>query len=912
MNIISAKCCFLLLAAWSVSAFSQTAVAPANAGDPGAGTLANPYNIASLDNLYWMASQVNEHGNSFENTFFRQTDDIDAEDTENWFGGQGWTPIGCLTNTFAGTYDGNNKNIENLFIDRPDLSFAGLFGATDGSSLSNIRMVDADITGGFFVGALVGLAANTELSDIQTGGTVNGILCVGGLAGMFSGITIINSHSSGTVIGESAVGGLAGLITSSYKININQGGVKKPGDDASLTKPVISTFNGSHSDATVVTSNDAVGGLAGVVVRNANISIYTFKTGKPVFDITTHKSGNAVIVDKHGFISVAEDLPSGEAKGLDAPFFYFDDCHSVGTVSGTSLVGGLVGVAESASIDNSSAAGDVTGIYHVGGLTGVTIYTSIRNSHASGIVAGVYQVGGLAGMAVESSISRSHASGIVAGEEIVGGLAGMAVESSISRSHASGNVAAEEFVGGLAGMADSTSIKYSSATGDVIGQMVVGGLAGYVVDYSEIVQCYSTGDIIAIDNDSFSAGGLIGFAANSMVTNSYSTGSIYYIDRGIGFFIAGGFIGLTDSDISNCYSTGTIVQLTKLKAGHSTNGSLKRSERTGSKMIHQEKIKYVAGCDLDLSALFDGLDIASKSPPEAIGGFIGWLAEGGTIYNSFWDKQTSDIGEGVGSTTFPDKNHDGVTGKRTEQMKLIGTYNDTNMEGLDTPWSIAYPPRRNTVWHITNISTGYLSYPFLAGNSQMPAPGLTTEIPPVLNLSQQKFYDSVQDAIDESEPGDKIVFTGTFDILDASGTGITLSPGLSPGCATITGDFALSSTETLIVDINGHEPCNGHDRLTVEGNATLGNAALVVSLGFAPSLGDEFVLIESNNPIAGEFTDNNLTVIYGKRMYSFSVDYSDNAVTLKVVKIKTIPVATWSLLIFGLMAILFVFVREKL
>nr|HPM13588.1 hypothetical protein [Bacteroidales bacterium] len=109
---------------FSTLLYSQSAVAPF-----GDGTSGNPYQIASLDNLYW----ISQNSSSWS-SFFVQTNDINASKTSTYDGGQGWTPIGNDVTKFSGSYDGDNYIITNLYIDRPTTNNVGLFGhITDGA-----------------------------------------------------------------------------------------------------------------------------------------------------------------------------------------------------------------------------------------------------------------------------------------------------------------------------------------------------------------------------------------------------------------------------------------------------------------------------------------------------------------------------------------------------------------------------------------------------------------------------------------------------------------------------------------------------------------------------------------------------------------------------------------------------------
>jgi len=93
--------------------FAQTATPPS-----GTGTSGDPYQIASLDNLYWIADQTNNNGDNFLGKYFLQTADIDASGASTWTDqngfNSGWTTIGTYESPFAGSYDGNGHTIDKL------------------------------------------------------------------------------------------------------------------------------------------------------------------------------------------------------------------------------------------------------------------------------------------------------------------------------------------------------------------------------------------------------------------------------------------------------------------------------------------------------------------------------------------------------------------------------------------------------------------------------------------------------------------------------------------------------------------------------------------------------------------------------------------------------------------------------
>jgi hypothetical protein len=130
---------------------------------------------------------------------------------------------------------------------------------------------------------------------------------------------------------------------------------------------------------------------------------------------------------------------------------------------------------------------------------------------------------------------------------------------------------------------------------------------------------------------------------------------------------------------------------------------------------------------------------------------------------------------------------------------------------------------------------------------------------PVTNSTQGKYYETIQGAIDEASDGDVIlVCTGTYlEDLDgvSCGKNLTFSPGSSPGCATV-GSIALNAGDVLIADIDGTTACTGYDQWTATNTVTLGGATLSVNLGYSPSLGDNFTIIDNQGAgaVTGTFT----------------------------------------------------------
>lgn len=106
-------------------------------------------------------------------------------------GGEGWLSIGDNNNRFKGIFNGNNKTISDLYINRVGTSYVGLFGYTDEANIKNINLFNVNITGGHNVGALVGYNYNSLIDNSNTSGNIyilpssntGGAHYVGGLIG---------------------------------------------------------------------------------------------------------------------------------------------------------------------------------------------------------------------------------------------------------------------------------------------------------------------------------------------------------------------------------------------------------------------------------------------------------------------------------------------------------------------------------------------------------------------------------------------------------------------------------------------------------------------------------------------------------------------------------------------------------
>ena len=177
------------------------------------------------------------------------------------------------------------------------------------------------------------------------------------------------------------------------------------------------------------------------------------------------------------------------------------------------------------------------------------------------------------------------------------------------------NVIGEDSISGLAGDMSNSTIMNCYATGSVTGDRSIGILAGKVSDNSTITNSYA---IASVTGNVFVGGG-VGIAYSSTITNSYAAGSVS------GSTDIGGLAGgIAQSTIASSYATG-----------------------------------YISGST------------------DIIGGLVGSMPPGGSITNSYYNKETTgqnDTGKGVGVTTA-----------ELNRMLNDGTLPDFNLKTTYTP-----------------------------------------------------------------------------------------------------------------------------------------------------------------------------------------------------------------------------------
>jgi len=282
--------------------------------------MGDPYQISTCTHLQNMSSNLS--------SYFILTGDVDC----SGLSGSGFTPVGTSGTPFSGQLDGQGYSINEFFIDRNSTTGVGLFGYIANGVVKNLRMQDANVTGEWKVGLLVG---------------------------EFNSGTIENCHVQGAVAGSYEVAGLVG-----YLVNISSGSgalIDRSSANVTQTEVFVSNYAGHGFLVGMCYGDDT---LVPVIRNSVGIGNFVAAAG--------YGTGGLVGVFRNSF--------SAGRCSLQNTF-------TTGTISGTSSqAGGLVGSMQGSdsTVSNSFSTVAVTAS---SGVRGAAI-----GNKSGGTLSGVYGV----------------------------------------------------------------------------------------------------------------------------------------------------------------------------------------------------------------------------------------------------------------------------------------------------------------------------------------------------------------------------------------------------------------------------------------------------------------------------------------------------------------------------------------
>ena len=186
---------------------------------------ANPYKIANEEDLRALASIVNNSGR--RDGYYKQTKDIDLT-KEHIVIGDGY-------HSFEGSYDGDDKKISGLVINKPDKDFQGLFGRAYGATIKHVVIDNCNITALSYIAGILGEGqGNTTVSYCKVSGEIrvsgksgSSSYNVAGIAGRANDVDHCVNTASVTGNGTNSryIGGIVGYAAGSVSDCFNAGAV---------------------------------------------------------------------------------------------------------------------------------------------------------------------------------------------------------------------------------------------------------------------------------------------------------------------------------------------------------------------------------------------------------------------------------------------------------------------------------------------------------------------------------------------------------------------------------------------------------------------------------------------------------------------------------------------------------------
>ena len=581
-----------------------------------------------------------------------------------------FTSIGNDTTAFTGKFDGIDYNIFNLNINGENN--VGLFGKTDGATINNVTLVGGSITGtGSNVGAIVGNANNTTLTNVVNSAAVSGNSNVGGIVGSATGTTVEDAINTGAIEGIADtdngginVGGLIGSMNSSHLIgnSYNLGDVS--GDGYNVGGLVGSAVNSTIGDDTNLVYNrldvtgaynvgGIVGNMEGTTVQNAensgNVTAKKNITEEYHYHAGQKNDDNTIsAIVKNETVNVANvGGIAGKADNTDTKESIIKDVTNTGNVSSSKQNGN-----------------DYYDAGNVGGIVGSAVDTNISNAtNKENEVRGAHNVGGVAGYFGNSNDDKEDPDytinkGINDGGDIMATGARNGTEF-VTEKIRPGDVGAEVTIignmGGIVGYLDGDNVHVTSSgnrgtvhsldiTGDTISEASQASNTGGVVGKID------RSDTLALKDDE---GNIIFNVADSAVSNSYNTGDVR------GYMGVGGVVGMMyNGEVAGSYNLGSVNTTRRAQDADENNfpsvnmGGVvgDTTEQTNAKALiydvynkgqigdetYQFYARHVGGVVGRLSgtvekayntgAIYNGYNV--------VGGIAGWFYKG-TINNSF-------------------------------------------------------------------------------------------------------------------------------------------------------------------------------------------------------------------------------------------------------------------------------------
>ncbi len=201
---------------------------------------------------------VDKDGNSHDVGYYYSNANITLAASIDMTNVSGFQPIGNISSSYKGTFDGNGHTITGLSYSDASKNGVGLIGRLSGGSVKNVNLDRPAFSGEQNIGGIVGSNFDGTITNCTvSSGTINGNYYVGGIVGSINGgsLTTGCTVSGVHIYGTQNIGGIVGNINGGTITGCTAYGADIGGDNA-VTVGGIVGYNNSDT-AIVGDANDA-------------------------------------------------------------------------------------------------------------------------------------------------------------------------------------------------------------------------------------------------------------------------------------------------------------------------------------------------------------------------------------------------------------------------------------------------------------------------------------------------------------------------------------------------------------------------------------------------------------------------------------------------------------------------------
>jgi hypothetical protein len=678
----------------------------------GNGIESDPFHITSLTDLYALSQNSDYWGYSFI-----QTADIDASETCTWNDGSGFSPIGNSSTKFTGTYNGQGYAIDSLTINKSNQIYVGLFGFTNGATISNVEINNGKLTGNYCVGGLVGYNYSSAITKCYVTGIVTGSdNYIGGLVGYNYSSAISNSFFTGIVSGVYNIGGLVGrnnlssTISNCYSTGIVTGNGNYAGG---LVGSSYSSSTISNCYTTVSVSGDSyIGDLLGYNSSNSSVE-------NCYYNSETSTQGLGIGIDSNS--QTVTSLTSNEMK--QSSYFNswdFTDTGDWEITEGTTFprlkdvadVPIILNILDSTATVNETYTDTIRLIYMDNSSVSLELLT-----YPDGMTItqdSVLQWTPTATGEYKCEIKATDANGLLntfsytidvygfSGEGTMDNPFQIAKLDNLAELSETSDIWDKYFIqtadidasetstwddgGGFSPIGNGTTQFTGTFNGQgyIIDSLTVNrsgetyvGLFGYAYDATISNVEINNGILIG----SSYVGGLVGNNCSSDITKCYVTGNVTSNNSN-----TGGLLGYnSSSDISNSYFTGIVSGGSSYVGGlvgFSYSSTIFNCYSTGSVTGNSNYVGGLIGYNRSSSTISNCYTSGKvEGKGTNIGDLIGYNRYDSTVDSCYYNSETCTLGLGIGY----DGNSQTVNGLTTYEMKQSDSFNNWDFSGT---WEI--------------------------------------------------------------------------------------------------------------------------------------------------------------------------------------------------------------------------------